>query len=70
MLDLAQLHGELNELEDQVKVGMSWIHKKNAVYESIKKQIIELENSLKDYENNIKISNDKLRNLANKIAEI
>ena len=40
VLDLAQLHGELNELEDQVKVGMSWIHKKNAVYESIKKQII------------------------------
>ena len=38
--------------------------------ESIKKQIIELENSLKDYENNIKISNDKLRNLANKIADI
>lgn len=42
----------------------------NSKIESIKKQIIDLELNLKEYENSIKECNDKLRNLAIKIVEI
>lgn len=42
----------------------------NSKIESIKKQIIDLELNLKEYENSIKECNNKLRNLAIKIVEI
>jgi hypothetical protein len=46
------------------------IKKNTNKIESIKKQIIELQLSLEEYENNIKTSNDKLRDLANKIVKL